>query len=163
MSYNTQFKVKYYDIQQELTNKLHIQIHEEHEYSCEDVADVCNKLYRDELLSVFGAEEITDDKIDLGMKYVFEKMCIYVEFNSIIEELLQLCIDAFTFLQKDQINTETLSNFKQLITILLFSQQIFHITHNCICQLFEFGTIDNSLLVQLRQHCFELIQNQIKV
>jgi hypothetical protein len=169
MSYNTQFTVKYNDIEKELIHKLKNKTpeeyeensDEEHEYSSEDVLDICNKLYRDELLSVFGADDFIDDKIDLGMKYVFEKMSINTEFHKIIEEMTQICIN--TFLKNEEIDEQKLLDIKQLITITLFSQDIFYITHNCICQQIEVGTIDNDLLVQLRKHSVDLFKNQFGV
>ncbi len=169
MSYNTQFTVKYNDIEKELIHKLKNKTpkeyeensDEEYEYSSEDVLDICNKLYRDELLSVFGADDFVDDKIDLGMKYVFEKMSINTEFHKIIEEMTQICIN--TFLKDEEIDEQKLLDIKQLITITLFSQDIFYITHKCICQQIEVGTIDNDLLVQLRNHSIDLFKNQFGV
>lgn len=169
MSYNTQFTVKYNDIEKELIHKLKNKTpeeyeensDEEHEYSSEDVLDICNKLYRDELISVFGADDLVDDKIDLGMKYVFEKMSINTEFHKIIEEMTQICIN--TFLKNEEIDEQKLLDIKQLITITLFSQDIFYITHKCICQQIEVGTIDNYLLVQLRKHSVDLFKNQFGV
>lgn len=169
MSYNTQFTVKYNDIEKELIHKLKNKTpeeyeensDEEHEYSSEDVLDICNKLYRDELISVFGADDLVDDKIDLGMKYVFEKMSINTEFHKIIEEMTQICIN--TFLKNEEIDEQKLLDIKQLITITLFSQDIFYITHKCICQQIEVGTIDNDLLVQLRNHSIDLFKNQFGV
>ena len=81
MSYNTQFKVKYNDIEQELIHKLKNKTpeeyeensDEEHEYSTQDVLDICNKLYRDELLSVFEAEDVFYafvNKIIVGVVFV---------------------------------------------------------------------------------------------
>ena len=86
--YNTVFKVKYYDIEKELIDKLNVKNpDEEYEYSNQDVLDICNKLYRDELLSVFGAEDLSDDKLDKGMSYVYEIMMINDRFKSIINEI----------------------------------------------------------------------------
>ena len=101
--YNTKFKVKYHDIEEELVLKLKVKTpqeyeensDEEHEYSNQDVLDICNKLYIDEFISVFGADNILDDKIDLGMKYVFHKMCMNTEFNNMIEEISQIAINIF--------------------------------------------------------------------
>lgn len=165
MTYNTQFKVKYNDIEKELIYKLKNKTPEKYEenpdeeynFSSQDVLDICNKLYRDELSSVFGADDIVDDKIDLGMKQVFEKMCINIEFNKIIEELTQICINSF--LQNEQ----KLLDLKQMIIIILFSQDIFYITHKCACQQIEVGTIDNDLLIELKKHSIDLFKNQFGV
>ena len=94
--YNTQFKVKYNDIETELIHKL--QNEKKYEtnrnqndnadektgeyiYNEQDVLDICYKLYNDELLSVFNAEDLEDNKIDNGMKYVYEIMMQNEKFN----------------------------------------------------------------------------------
>ena len=54
--YNTKFKVKYFEIEEELLHRLKNKIPKEHEdneddeyeYSNQDILDICNKLYRDE-------------------------------------------------------------------------------------------------------------------
>jgi hypothetical protein len=159
--YNTEFKVKYKEIEEELCLKLKNKTEEEYEensdeeyeYKKEDVIDICHKLYIDEFISVFGADDILDDKIDLGMKYVFEQMCLNIEFNKIIEEMTQISLK--TFMPNCELDEQKISDLKQLITLTLFSQNIFYITHKCICQQFETGTIDDDLLVQLKSHSLE--------
>jgi hypothetical protein len=156
--YNTQFKVKYREIEQELCSKLKDKTEkeynenpdDEYEYTSEDVVDICHKLYIDEFISVFGAENILDDKIDLGMKHIFEKMCLNNEFNKIIEEMTQISLKVF--FQNEDVDEQKLRDLKQLNMFTLFSQNIFYITHKCICQQLETGIIDNALLVQLREH-----------
>jgi hypothetical protein len=172
MSYNTQFKVKYREIEEELCLKLKDKTEaeynensdEENEYTSEDVIDICHKLYIDEFISVFNCENIVDDKIDLGMKYVFEQMCLNIEFNNIVEEMTQIVLKTFLL---DDINSEQynqrFAEIKQLITLILFSQNIFHITHKCICQQFKTGTIDDGLLVQLKSHSLEYLKKQYPI
>ena len=164
--YNTKFKVKYHDIEEELVLKLKVKTpqeyeensDEEHEYSNQDVLDICNKLYIDEFISVFGADNILDDKIDLGMKYVFHKMCMNTEFNNMIEEISQIAINIF--LPNNEYNEQQLLDIKQLITLTLFSQNIFYIMHKCVCQQIELGTIDNDLMVQLKIHSIDILKKQ---
>ena len=164
--YNTQFKVKYNEIEQELCVKLKEKTpqeyeensDEEYEYSTQDVIDISHKLYIDEFISVFGANDILDDKIDVGMKYIFEKMCTNVEFNKIIEEMSQLALNAY--LPDKEFQDQQLLDFKQLITLILFSKNIFYITHKCICQHLELGTIDDELLVDLRAHSVNHLKKQ---
>jgi hypothetical protein len=173
MSYNTQFKVKYHNIEQELMNNLKLKTLEEYdsnvnnnsdveyEYSSEDVIDICNKLYRDEFLSVFEAEELNDDKIDNGMKYIHNIMMTNENFKQIIDEIANLTSNEFN---KDQLlNFEQKESIKQLSLISLFSQNLFHITHKCICQQIEVGTIDDNLLVELRKYSVDLFKNQFGV
>ena len=166
--YNTGFKVKYNDIEQELINKLKNKTEEykentdkEHEYSSQDVLDICNKLYRDELLSVFGAKDLMDDKIDKGINYVYDIIITNEAFKQIINEIEKLYNDEFY--KNEESNFEKQDCVKQLVLISLFSQYLFHITHKCICQQIELGAIDDTLLVEFRQLSVELLKKQIIV
>lgn len=159
--YNTQFKVKYNEIEEELIYKLKVNNSQEYEYSDQDVLDICNKLYRDELLSVFGAEDLLDDKIDKGMSYVYDIMITNEKFKEVINELITLYTDKF--LKNEEYSSEKQESLRQLILISLFSQYLFHITHKCVCQQIEVGTIDNKLLVELRKHSVDLLKNQFAV
>ena len=60
MLYNIHFKVKYFDIQEELLAKLDGRGDDNEEYTRQDVLDICYKLYTDELCSVFHVENILD-------------------------------------------------------------------------------------------------------
>jgi hypothetical protein len=75
--------------------------------------------------------------------------------------MTQICIN--TFLQNEQIDEQKLLDLKQMIIITLFSQHIFYITHKCVCQQIEVGTIDNELLVELKKHSIDLFKNQFGV
>jgi hypothetical protein len=164
--YNTVFKVKYYDIEKELLHKLNVKnpetnSDEEYEYSNQDVLDICNKLYRDELLSVFGAEDLSDDNLDKGMSYVYEIMMINERFKEIINEMETTLINGF--IKNDDIIPDKQESLRQLILISLFSQHLFHIMHKCICQQIELGMVDNDLLVELKTHSFEFVKTHFGV
>lgn len=164
--YNTQFKVKYNEIEEELIHKLKVKTpeeyvenpDEEHEYSSQDVLDICNKLYRDELLSVFGAEDLSDDNIDKGMLYVFDNMMKNDNFKEIINEMETTLINSFP--KTEEVTPEKQESLKYLLLLTLFSQHLFHITHKCICQQIETGIINNDLLVELRKHSVDIVKNQ---
>ena len=154
MSYNTQFKVKYNDIEKELMSK--IDLDKECSYSCRDVLDVCNKLYRDEFLSVFGLEYFENDKINEMIANVYDKMMTNIEFKEIVDNISNFCFKDF-FLKKEE-NEESIK--KQIILTTLFSQNLFFITHKCVCQQIELGTIDKDLLVELKTHSIDIFTNQ---
>jgi len=156
MSYNTDFKVKYHEIEQELLEKNK----STSEYNNQDILDICEKLYRDEFISVFDAENLYDDKIDFGMKYVYNKLILNKEFNNFFEEMKNIL---FT---NELINTPELTddqrvnftnNSEFIILLSLFSQSNFYITHICICQQFKSGTIDNDLLIILKNNTIQLL------
>jgi len=165
--YNIEFEVKYQDIEKDLLNKLKNKSEteyeensdEEYEYSSQDILDICNKLYRDELLSVFYADNIYDEKLDKGMFYVFNILNQNLEFKLIIEEIEKICLNYF-FSDKDQLSDEKKENLRQLLLFTLFSQNIFYITHKCICQQIKNEMIDKELLENLKKHSLEIIKNQ---
>ena len=182
MSYDTRFKVKYNDIEQELLFKMKNEKEDKNEeedknekedkneeddknekedkneeedyvYSTEDVLDICAKLYRDEFLTVFGADDVMSDKIDNGLKYVYNNMIVNEQFKKILDEMSEIFYN-------DGHNKESVY---QLVLLSLFSQNVFYITHKCICQQMNTRTIDNDLLVELRNKSILLIKNQFTV
>jgi hypothetical protein len=150
--YNTNFIVKYNNIQEELlkNNK------DDSEYTNDDILDICNKLYRDELVSVFYADDLLDDKIDTGMKYVLEKMLENNDFklltNQAIISLKKSCTS-------EEYDKEREINLNTILMLTMFSQECFHLFHNCVCQQLTLGTIETDLLVQLKQYFTEIFNN----
>ena len=159
--YDTKFIVRYHNIQEELNIILKKENEVDNQYSSQDVLDICNKLYRDELCSVFYAEDIMDDKIDKGMKTVFDIMLVNPDFKAIIDKMkellllkestnLELELDTVN-LESDTVNLETVNldviNLEILLT--LFSENIFYITHKCICHQITTGHIDTDVLENL--------------
>ena len=163
--YNTKFQVKYYNIEKELLSKINLDEEYQSQYSHQDVLDICNKLYRDELLSVFELEYFEDDKMNEMIKNVYNALMINLEFKKIIDEMLQFCFKDF-FLDKMEdiplnLKKEREDSIKkQIILTTLFSQHLFYITHKCICQQLELGTIDNVLLLELKTHSIDIFTNQ---
>ena len=166
--YNTQFKVKYNDIETELVEKLNNK--ETTEYNLEDVSDICSKLYRDELMTVFDVHYILDDRIDKGMKNVYEIMMANEKFLKIAYDVEETYLQEFIQSQNkvaaeaDQIEAaeaDQEKRFKQLLLMILFSQDIFYIMHKCICQQIELNIINDDLLVALKQKCIETLLSLI--
>ena len=163
--YNTKFQVKYYNIEKELLSNINLVEEYQYQYSPQDVLDICNKLYRDELLSVFDLEFFEDDKMNEMIKNVYNTLMINIEFKKIIDEILQFSFKDF-FLDKMEdiplnLKKEREDSIKkQIILTTLFSQHLFYITHKCICQQLEVGTIDNELLLELKTHSIDIFTNQ---
>jgi hypothetical protein len=162
--YNIDFQVKYHDIEEELLKKLKNNTPEdqeenkEFEYSTQDVLDICDKIYRDELLSVFEAECITDNNINENITYAINILMQNEEIKTQLYELIN------SFLHENEENGNENRDEKKdydyeskkkyvesTVFISLFSQEIFYITHQCICQQSRFGSIDNHLLVKLNE------------
>jgi hypothetical protein len=166
--YNTKFKVKYNDIEKELLSQEDLV--KQYNYSSQDIMDICNKLYRDEFLSVFGLEYFENDKINAMITILYDKMMTNMEFKNIIDDILQFCCkDPFLNTnvpleedneEKDEKDEEEKEIKKQIIVTSLFSQHLFYITHKCICQQIEWGTIDKNLLVELKTHSIDIYKNQ---
>jgi hypothetical protein len=167
--YNTQIDVKYNEIETELTNKLNNE--ETTGYNLEDVSDICSKLYRDELMTVFDVHFILDDKLDQGMKNIYKIMIKNEKFKQITDDLINAYLLEFiqtkeceeeeeevVLTQKQEVKQlEQYQQVRQLVLLILFSQNIFYITHKCICQQMEQGTINDDLLVSLKQKSTELL------
>jgi len=169
--YNTQFKVKYSAIETELMMKLNSAITEagsEHhcEYDATDIKVVCNKLYQDELISVFYAKDVLDDKIDSGMKWVLTKMAENKDFLNIINSkktpIYNLYIEnenEENDLEKNEID----EYLNTVVCLLLFSEQLFYLTHKCICQQLDRQCIESDTLESLEKQfdeCLVQIKNK---
>lgn len=154
--YNTDFKVKYFDIREELLCKLTSNSETYSIYTEEDILDICNKLYRDELTCVFYAEDITDDKIDSGIKFISEKMMANHEFNIVLNELRIKYHNWMSSFPVDSDNKDH-QNIDFIIFLTLFSNKIFYIMHKCICQQLLVEKIDHDLLTELKKLTLESI------
>jgi hypothetical protein len=132
---------------------------EDYKYTRDDIAYICDKLYRDELLSVFDADSLEDPKMDAGIKMVFEHLIKHDEFIKFLEELSPKVMD------KSKVKTEQEQfNFKRntdyLIFITMFSHQLFYLTHQCICKMLVNEHVGDELigdlkgkLLQIFSHC----------
>jgi hypothetical protein len=157
--YNTNFVVKYHDIQEELLVKNKTTL----EYEDQDILDICDKLYRDELCSVFYAEDILDDKIDQGYKFVYDKMILNERFKSVISEINKILNDkniSDVFSKEENEQNEQNDNYDFFILLTLFSKDLFYLTHKCICQQFTLATINNDLLLKFLEQCRQILSDK---
>ena len=184
--YNTDFEVKYYDIEQELIfklkNKTDIsnsnnneepdnhsiedeEAQDDYEYTSDDIITICDKLYCDELLSVFYAESIFDDKLDKNMQYVLDQLNSNPEFKYIFDETKHLLylheLDQTKNLTEEQKNIVK-DNYDYVVLLTLFSQTLFYITHKCVCQQLTTGTVDKNLLNELKILTIEVLNDKNK-
>ena len=131
---------------------------EDLEYSMDDVHLICEKLYRDELLSVFDVETINDENMDAGIKRVIEKMIDNHGFKQTLEEIKQDLMDLSNPTGTPEEIENIRRNLEYLIFITLFSQQVFYITHKCICQLFTAEAVHPDLLDRLKEKTIGLFK-----
>jgi hypothetical protein len=157
--YNTNFVVKYHDIQEELLEKNKTTL----EYEDQDILDICDKLYRDELCSVFYAEDILDDKIDQGYKFVYDKIILNEQFKSVISEINKILSDkniSDVFSNEQNEQNEPSDNYDFFILLTLFSKDLFYLTHKCICQQFTLATIDDDLLSKFLEKSIQFLSDK---
>jgi len=153
--YNINFNVKYYEIEQELLENIR---NGEMGYSVEDIKVLCNKIYEDEIASVFFAENKLDDKIDEGIKYILELMFKNSDFVKLSNEIKELLM----FNKASDTNDTYDYNANYIVILATFSFPVFWVMHKCICQQLTNENIDNSLLVMLKEQLIKYISNNSK-
>jgi hypothetical protein len=124
----------------------------------EDVHLICEKLYRDELLSVFEVETINDGNMDAGIKKVIEKMVENPKTKKMLEDIKHDLVDFSSFTGTSTEMENIRRNADYIIFITLFSQHIFYITHICVCQLFTINDIDDELVNLLKERMINLFK-----
>ena len=118
-------------------------------YTREDIMYICEKLYRDELISVFDAESLEDPKMDAGIKMVFERLIKHDEFSKFLVELSPYVVDNSKAKTEQEFFIYK-RNSDYLLFITMFSQQLFYLTHQCICKMLVEGHVGNELLNELK-------------
>jgi hypothetical protein len=131
---------------------------DDYDYNLEDVYAICEKLYRDELLSVFNVESIADENIDVGIKAAIEQMIDNESFKLLLDDIKNNLID-FDSLVGTPTELENMKrNSEYLIFVTLFSQKLFYLTHLCLCQLFTVGEIEPELLLRIKEKTISLFK-----
>jgi hypothetical protein len=121
----------------------------DYDYTREDIMYICEKLYRDELISVFDAESLEDPKMDAGIKMVFERLIKHDEFSKFLVELSPYVVDNSKAKTEQEFFIYK-RNSDYLLFITMFSQQLFYLTHQCICKMIVEGHVGNELLNELK-------------
>ena len=79
---------------------------------------------------------------------------IIEQFKKIIDEIR----NGEGIISNTDFDEDTHKRLRQMIFMCLFNKNIFYITHKCICQQIEIGTIDHELLVEIRKHSVDLLK-----
>ena len=124
---------------------------EDLEYTLEDVQIICDKLYRDELLSVFNVSSTEDEKMDTGIKASIERLIDNKDFRDFMDDIKIQLIDFEHFVGNPAEMENMKRNSEYLIFITMFSQKLFYLTHICLCQLFTVNEIDPELLLKIKE------------
>jgi len=132
---------------------------EDLEYTLEDVHIICDKLYRDELLSVFNVTSTEDENMDAGIKSAIEHMINNQSFRQLLDDIKGNLVDFQNFSGTPEELENMKRNTEYLIFITLFSQKLFYLTHICLCQLFTVGEIDPELLLKIKDKTIDLFKS----
>jgi hypothetical protein len=150
--------IKEEPIKEEPITKVDDDDDEDIEYTMEDVHLICEKLYRDELLSVFEVETINDGNMDAGIKKVIEKLIENPKTKKMLEDIKHDLVDFSSFTGTPTEMENIRRNADYIIFITLFSQHIFYITHICVCQLYTINDIDDELVNLLKERMINLFK-----
>lgn len=159
MFYDTSVDVKYYDIYKELSEKKKNENKQDNEeYSLEDILDICTKIYIDEYTSVFYAEDLFDDKIDIGMRNLLKLMKENKDFVSFLEGIHEELFGYDKDLDDDN-NEKNNEDREYYVFLSLFTYDTFYLIHKVVCSQIQTFTIcnDTDTLTELR----EIIANSI--
>jgi hypothetical protein len=136
MLYNIEIDVKYKNIEEELVQKIDnhqnadLDLDLDLGYTKEDVLEICDELYRHEMLLVFEVNNISDKKVQSILSNIWIKIQNYPEFVKVIkkynEKLCQMDIEQ-TF-------------------ILLFNYTYFYNIHKCIVCMYNNLSMEKELL-----------------
>lgn len=122
---------------------------EDYNYTRKDIECICEKLYRDELISVFDAESLDDPKMDAGIKMVFQELLKHEQFSKFFVELSPYIVDNSKAKTEQEIfNYKRNSDY--LLFIVMFSQQLFYLSHQCICKMLTDGQVEDELMNELK-------------
>jgi hypothetical protein len=161
--YNINFEVKYNTIQEDLLEK--IELNTKNEYNQDDIFSICTNLYQHELIQVFYASSLLDDKIDKGIQKVYNNcLSTYKPFIEILDNSKKYLFTSnsdnnnsyLTPLQKENFEKNSL----YFLFLMLFSENIFYLTHQCICQIIKNNRIELPLLINLETKLNEMLQNK---
>jgi hypothetical protein len=122
---------------------------DDYKYTRQDIIYICEKLYRDELISVFDADSLEDPKMDAGIKMVFEHLIKHDEFSKFLVDLSPHVVDN-SKAKTDQELFNYKRNSDYLLFITMFSQQLFYLTHQCICKMLVEGHVGDELMNELK-------------
>lgn len=133
--YNCDFSCTYKDIENKyITEAIARSKDAESDDDLEDTYFLCEEIYRIEMLKCFFLEEFEEDTINAKMKKLF---CVCSNYPPLMEiiDVAKKCV-----LMEDP----------EMAFMFLFSYDFLYLTHPCIKQFILESTIDDKLLLQLK-------------
>jgi len=135
LQYNTDIKVKYHSIEQDLLQKIQ---GGETEYDRDDVETICHQLYQEEIATVFN-DQLDGPIFDRTLRALFSRMKMNAAFVALLERHGGLMDPLTTF-------------------TLMFNFDHFYFLHRCIVSQLKEGNIPVEMLDALS---VELFKNKI--
>jgi hypothetical protein len=142
--YNYSFDVKYKSIENELKEK-----HDENsEYTIENVENICNELYQQELLNAFGFDDESEwednsERQEQMYDELWEVFSAYDSFHSFLQkfkEKYKETLECINIYVEDEDKNED-EKFNKYVLPLLFSYETFHSFHKCIKDVYTLNCI----------------------
>jgi actin-related protein len=128
------------------------------EYNKEEVMIICNKLYQDELCSVFCIDNIYDDKLNIHINCIYEILIKYNEFNNFFKEVKHIIITQNADL--DEVDKAYIIKDNEYFCYLLFSYDLFHLFHIVICDVLLNNVINVEMLKNMKISLENIIANE---
>ena len=170
--YNCDYTVRYHEIEHDLLERMRMRqikileaeynggfytgeipynkpTKKEFYYTNADINSICNKIYKDEFLSVFYADNIEDDNINTQMRLLYMLLTSHPGFKSIITDMIEI-LYKLGMTNTDEELQELKRQSKPIIFSTMFSQPLFYITHQCIIQMIRIRDIQPELITLLR-------------
>lgn len=124
-------------------------------YTIDDIDTICYKLYIDEYSSVFKSDNFMDDKIDIGIRKVFELLMKNSEFKNYINNMTISYVCGtqdhnYNFEERDELANELDSNMTYFSFLSLFHVKLFYLTHQFICNYIKTNNIDRDIFEKIK-------------
>ncbi len=134
--YNYDIEVKYMNIYNDLIKKCNTE--DNLEYNSEDVINICDDLFRHEILLSFGIDDIDDDKIPKILEQAYDTTNKYIDWNDIAKHINDARI-------KLVVNDDSKNLF-----YLLFSFDYFYLIHKILKECLVNEKINETTLEELK-------------
>ena len=138
IEYLTNFEVKYKLIEEELKEKIKSRnLETDDDYTVEDIENICDDIYRHELMSVFGTNTIDDEKIYITIN----KLWILLNEKMGVREILKKVLEKMKM--KKFINIDLKD---ELIFSSLFCYELFEYMHKFLNVFLNEDIIDETII-----------------
>lgn len=158
IDYNFNYSVNYFNICQELLDKIKNNHTDSSDYTEDEVDTICRKLYIDEYSNVFNTQDYMDDKIDKTLRQLFNFCSNNTQLNNFINNIFQIYKNEIY--KNIDLNEEDENDIKYISFLGLFSYNTFYLTHQLIKNIGNNETIDENLLNNISNSFYNSVRFQ---